>query len=55
MKLGEAAHRKGNNRCSECDRLRQLENKWILRLGTFYGESGLNERNILDSSVRVHF
>ena len=55
VKLGEAGHRKGNCRCSECDRLRQLENKWILRLGTFYGESGLNERNILDSAVRVHF
>ena len=33
----------------------QLENKWIFRLGTFYGESGLNARNILDSAWRVQY
>ena len=54
-KLIDSGHRKGNCKCSECDKLRKLENKWILRLGTFYGESGLNARNILDSAVRVHY
>ena len=54
-KLIDSGHRKGNCKCSECDKLRKLENKWILRLGTFYGERGLNARNILDSAVRVQY
>ena len=54
-KLQRANHRKGNCKCSECDKLRRLENKWIMRLGTFHGESGLNARNIINSGVRVQF
>ena len=54
-KLRVSGHKKGNCKCSECDKLRKLENKWILRLGTFYGDSGLNARNILDTAVRVQF
>ena len=54
-KLRSAGHKKGNCKCAECDKLRKLENKWILRLGTFYGDSGLNARNILDTAVRVQF
>ena len=54
-KLREAGHRKGNCSCRECDKLRKLELKWILRMGTLYGGSGLNERNILNSAVRVQF
>ena len=54
-KLRDAGHKKGYCKCSECDKLRKLENKWILRLGTFYGGSGLNARNILDSTVRVNY
>ena len=45
-KLIDAGHRKGNCKCSECEKLRTLEKKWILRLGTFYGESGFNDKNI---------
>ena len=54
-KLNRANHKKGNCKCSECDRLRRAENKWIMRLGTFYGDSGLNGRNIINSGVRVQF
>ena len=54
-KLVDVGHKKGNCICSECDRLRKIETKWILRLGTFYGESGLNERNIINTSVRVQY
>ena len=43
-KLQRANHRKGNCKCTECDKLRRLENIWIMRLGTFHGESGLNAR-----------
>ena len=54
-KLNRANHKKGNCKCSECDRLRRADNKWIKRLGTFYGDSGLNGRNIINSGVRVQF
>ena len=54
-KLREAGHRKGNCKCGECDRLRRLEYKRILRLGTFNGESGLNSRDILKNATRVHY
>jgi hypothetical protein len=54
-KLTRANHKKGNCKCSECDRLRRAENKWIIRLGTFHGDSGLNGRNIINSGVRVQF
>ena len=54
-KLRDAGHKKGNCKCSECDTLRKQKNTWILRLGNFFGESGLNARNILDSTVRVNY
>ena len=54
-RLRQCGHRKGNCKCIECDKLRRLENKWILRLGTFNGDSGLNDRNIINSGVRVQF
>ena len=40
-KFQRARHKKGNCKCSECDILRRIETKWILKLGTFYGESGV--------------
>ena len=55
VKLRDAGHKKGNCVCSECEKLRKLELKLILRWGTFYGDSGLNERNIINSAVRVQF
>ena len=54
-KLLQSGHIKGNCKCIECDKLRRLENKWILRLGTFNGENGLNSRNIINTGVRVQF
>ena len=54
-KLRVARHKGGNCKCMECDKLRKVENKWILRLGTFYGRSGLNARNVIESGVRVQY
>ena len=54
-KLQRANHRKGNCKCTECDSLRRIENKWIMRLGTFHGECGLNARNIINTGVRVQY
>ena len=45
-KLREAGHQSGRQcQCDECGRLLRVENKWILRLETFYGHSGLNCRD----------
>ena len=54
-KLQRAGHKKGNCKCGECEKLRKLENKWIMRLGTFHGESGLNKRNTVNTGVRVQY
>ena len=32
-------------RCTLCEKLKKLEDKWICRLGTFHGTFGLNERD----------
>ena len=38
--------------CGECAKLLKTENKWILRLGTLFGNSGLNTRDEIKSKVR---
>ena len=49
--LVRAGHLKGPQcRCRECARLKDLEDKWILRLGTFYGD-GLNSRDEVQSKL----
>ena len=41
-KLTVAGHQAGPKyRCSECQKLNTIEEKWICRLGSFYGENGL--------------
>ena len=42
-------------RCSECQRLKDQEDKWIYRLGSFNPPAGLNTRNEIKSRVRVNF
>ena len=42
-------------RCSECERLKCVEDKWICRMGSFYGDSGLNTRDEVKSRSRVNF
>ena len=54
--LTEAGHTGGPQcRCNQCDRLKRIEDKWIMRLGTFFGESGLNVRDEIVTNVRVNF
>ena len=38
-------------RCRECDKLKDLEDKFILRMGTFYGD-GFNTRDQVQSKTR---
>ena len=42
-------------RCQECSRLKDLEDQWIVRMGTFYGESGLNSRDEIQSKTRFNW
>ena len=54
--LEEANHEKGPKcRCKECNSLKDLEDKMILKLGTFYGTSGLNERDEIVSKTRCNW
>ena len=32
-------------RCEECGHLKNLEDRWIMRIGSLYGISGLNTRD----------
>ena len=41
--------------CTECDKLKQLESKWILRVGTVHGQFGLNIKSELSRKVRASF
>ena len=37
-----SGHEKGPKcRCKECSRLKELEDKWIVQMGTFYGDWGI--------------
>ena len=42
-------------RCYECEKLKKQEDKWICRLGTFYGGNGLNSRDEIKARSRVNF
>ena len=54
--LIQAAHEKGAQcRCSACAKLKDLEDQWILKMGTFYGEGGLNERDEIQSKTRFNW
>ena len=54
--LDRAGHVAGPQcRCKECNKLKRVEDKWILRLGTFHGDSGLNSRDEIVNAVRGNF
>ena len=55
-KLADASHGGGVAcRCSECQRLKDIEDKWICRLGTFNPPNGLNTRDEIKTRSRVNF
>ena len=55
-KLVRVGHQGGPKcRCSECQRLKNVEDKWICRMGTFYGTNGLNTRDEIKARSRVNF
>ena len=55
-KLAEVGHGGGVAcRCSECQRLKDIEDKWIMRMGTFNPPHGLNTRDEIQTRCRVNF
>ena len=53
QKIKEAGHVPGPKcRCRECNLLKDLENNWIMKIGSLYGVSGLNSRNEMKNSDR---
>ena len=57
-KLVKAKHESGPKcRCTECEHLKSVEDKWIVKLGTFQenGPHGLNSRNELKSRSRCNW
>ena len=55
-KLRLAEHQPGPQcKCEECKKLLRTENKWILRLGTFFRPTGLNSRDEVKSDVRGNY
>ena len=52
-RLTLARHKPGPGcRCTECGKLKTLEDKWICRLGSYHGRFGLNDRNEITNKVR---
>ena len=52
VKLQSVGHEPGPQcRCSECGKLKEIEDKWIMRMGTYEGK-GLNDRDEIRSKCR---
>ena len=56
QKIREAGHVPGPKcRCKECNLLKDLENKWIMKMGSMYGTSGLNLRDEMKNNAPGKF
>ena len=54
--LTRAQHKPGPAcNCGECETFKQLESKWILRLGTIHGQFGLNMKSELSRKARASY
>ena len=52
-KIDQAGHVQGPKcRCQECNSLKEREDQWILKIGSYYGISGLNSRDETKSKSR---
>ena len=41
--------------CTLCGKLKELEDTWIMRLGTFFHLGGLNKRDEIKRKVRASY
>ena len=54
-KLDRAGHIQGPYcPCKECSNLKDLEDHWILKMGTYFGNSGLNSRDEAKKKANSH-
>ena len=54
--LRSAIHQEGPGcRCCECNKLKNLEDKWISRLGTYHGKFSLNDRDEITRNTRINY
>ena len=54
--LEQSSHQEGPGcRCCECNKLKDLEDKWISRLGTYHGQFSLNDRDEITRKTRVNY
>ena len=54
--LQASSHQEGPGcRCSECNRLKQKEDKWISRMGSYHGKYGLNDMDEISRNTRVNY
>ena len=54
--LRQSSHQEGPGCCcSECNRLKQKEDKWISRMGSYHGKYGLNDRDEISRNTRVNY
>ena len=54
--LVKIGHVKGPQcRCMECNRLKDVEDSWILKMGTFYGDGALNSRDEVQAKRRCNW
>ena len=44
-KQQRAGHQSKYCKCSECSFAKRIEDKWIARLGTMFGDTGLNSKD----------
>ena len=55
-KLHKSSHKSGPGcRCNQCEILKNLEDKWITRLGSYHGHHGLNERDEIIRKARISY
>ena len=55
-KLDASGHKTGPGcRCGECECLKNMEDKWITRIGSYHSPLGLNEQDKITKKARTTY
>ena len=55
-KLAASGHKAGPGcRCRECERLKNMDDKWITRIGSYHSPLGLNERDEITKKAKTTY
>ena len=56
MSLRQSSHQEGPGCwCCHCNKLKNMEDKWIRRLGTYHGRISLNDIDEITRNARVNY